>query len=315
MTPSYLHLYQSGELQERIDKAFKLLPSCSLCPHNCGVDRLSNEKGICNTGKHIPVASYSPHFGEEAPLVGQNGSGTIFFGSCNLLCTFCQNYDISHIEAGEVSQCTMEQLAEVMLRLQRKGCHNLNLVSPSHVVPQILDALSIAVSKGFNLPLVYNTSGYDSIETLEILNGVVDIYMPDFKFWYNETAKQYTRAEDYGDVVRNAVKTMYEQVGNLVTDENTIATRGLLVRHLVMPGYLHETEKILNFLSEEISPTCHVNIMDQYRPCGKAEVPIDRCLTGEEFQQALDLADKTDLVQLNKKSLSELLRKLGLKLE
>lgn len=230
----YLTLHGQGKLIDRITEANKRLSPCRVCPRHCEVDRLADEKGICKTGAKAFVSSYAPHFGEESPLVGSSGSGTIFFTNCNLLCLFCQNYDISHLEQGVATDSG--QLASMMISLQRQGCHNINFVTPSHVVPQILAALPKAIEKGLNVPLVYNSSGYDSVETLELLEGIVDIYMPDFKFWNRETAKRYAKAPDYPEEAREALREMHRQVGDLVLDNEGVAVKGLLVRHLVMPG-------------------------------------------------------------------------------
>jgi putative pyruvate formate lyase activating enzyme len=311
MRPRYLKLYETGELQKRIDKSWKMMECCTICPKNCKVNRISDNLGVCGVGKLAPVSSYGPHFGEERPLVGQNGSGTIFFASCNLLCIFCQNYDISHFNEADSQHLTSEDLAAVMIRLQQQGCHNINLVTPSHVVPHILSALPEAIENGLKLPLVYNSSGYDSVETLNLLDGVIDIYMPDFKFWNNATANLYTEAHNYSDVARQAIKTMYAQVGNLSMNDHDIAQRGLLIRHLVMPDHLDETSEILKFIATEISSTCHVNIMDQYRPCGTAVSPIDRPLSNKEYQTALNFAKPTGLIQLNEMRLADLLRNLS----
>jgi len=312
MTPGYVRLYATGELDRRICQAQEKMRSCTICPHHCGVDRLAGEKGICGVKALAPVCSSGPHFGEEAPLTGKHGSGTIFFGGCNLLCSFCQNFELSHYQEDSCNALQPEELADVMVSLQEQGCHNINLVTPSHVVPQVLAALPSAIGKGLRLPLVFNSSGYEEREALELLNGVIDIYMPDFKFWKNDTAKKYTKAENYGDKTRQSLCLMQQQVGDLVTDEDGIAKRGLIVRHLVMPGLLEESRSILYFLATSVSATCHVNIMNQYRPLGEAEAPIDRPLTGEEYQRALEIAGPTELVQLNALGIEDLLRKLGI---
>ncbi len=251
MTKSgYLALHSEGRLDERIAEAQYMLSPCKVCPRRCKVDRLSDEKGICQTGTKAVVSSYSPHFGEESPLVGSGGSGTIFFTHCNLLCLFCQNYEISHL--GQGVETDAGQLASMMVSLQRQGCHNINFVTPSHVVPQILAALPKAIEKVLTVPLVYNSSGYDSVETLKLLEGIIDIYMPDFKFWNSQSAKRYAKAPDYPEVAQKALLEMYRQVGDLVMDEEGVAVKGLLVRHLVMPGGLEETKEILRFLVQEV---------------------------------------------------------------
>ena len=257
------------------------------------------------------VASYSPHFGEEAPLVGDGGSGTIFFCGCNLGCVFCQNYEISR--DGEGTAVGDAQLAAMMLNLQQQGCHNINFVTPSHVVPQILAALDIAAAKGLHLPLVYNTSAYDEETTLELLDGVIDIYMPDFKFWSAESARKYCRAPDYPQVARQAILAMHGQVGNLQLNRAGIACRGLLVRHLVMPGGLEETRAILHFIARKLSEDTYVNVMEQYRPCGEAHryESINRSLRHEEYEQALSIASQAGLKRLDERNWLLLLRKLG----
>lgn len=311
MSPSgYLKLYDEGELQQRIAAARKRLAPCLVCPRKCRVDRLSDEKGICRTGAKAVVSSYGPHFGEESPLVGTGGSGTIFLTHCNLLCVFCQNYEISHL--GEGTETDEEQLAAMMVSLQRQGCHNINFVTPSHVVPQILAALPAAVEKGLTVPLVYNSSCYDSVETLQLLEGVFDIYMPDFKFWTEESGKRFAKAPDYAEKARKAILEMHRQVGDLVLDQEGIAVRGLLVRHLVMPGSLDETREILQFLAREVSPDTYVNIMDQYRPCGRAAdfPPIDRRLQHDEFRQALEMAREAGLHRLDERDWLRIIKRL-----
>lgn len=297
--PGYLRLHQSGELKIRADAVYARLKSCELCPRRCRVNRLNGEQGICRTGPRPIISSYNPHFGEEAPLVGRYGSGTIFFSNCNLGCVFCQNYDISHLSHGiEVSS---EALAEMMLKLQMLGCHNINFVTPTHVVPFILAALGEAIEGGLNLPLVYNCGGYESVATLELLEGVVDIYMPDFKFADKKPAQEYTRAPDYFEVASQALKEMHRQVGDLELDRKGIARRGLLVRHLVMPNDVAGTEKILSFIAEQISPDTYVNIMAQYRPCGQAQnySEISRRITRKEYETALLIARKVGLRRLD----------------
>ena len=308
----YLSLHNRGLLAGRIAEAREMLAPCRVCPRNCKVDRLADEKGICRTGEKAMVSSYSPHFGEESPLVGSGGSGTIFFTHCNLLCVFCQNYDISHL--GQGVETDAGQLAAMMVSLQRQGCHNINFVTPSHVVPQILAALPKAVAKGLSVPLIYNSSGYDSLETLQQLAGIFDIYMPDFKFWTGESGTRFAKAPDYPEVARKAILEMHRQVGDLVVDAEGVARRGLLVRHLVMPGGLEETREIMRFLAREVSAATYVNVMDQYRPCGRADryPPIDRRLTNDEFQEALKLARDAGLHRLDQKDWLRILRKLGI---
>ncbi len=266
--PVYIETHRQGLLKKKIAAAYDILNQCTLCPHNCLVDRHHGEVGICRTGDKPVVSSYGAHFGEEDPLVGRQGSGTIFFTHCNLFCIFCQNYEISH--GGEGEEISFEDLAAVMLFLQKKGCHNINFVTPSHQVYQILEALPLAIEGGLNVPLVYNTGGYDAVETLRLLDGVVDIYMPDFKFWDPEVARQVCTAADYPERSREALKEMHRQVGDLVMDEEGVARRGLLVRHLVLPDDLAGTRECMEFLAKELSPNTYVNVMAQYRPCGRA---------------------------------------------
>jgi len=290
---------KKGLLKEKTDAAFEILDNCTLCPRKCGADRLSGETGVCRTGNDAYVSSYNPHFGEESPLVGSHGSGTIFFTHCNLLCNFCQNYDISHEGYGEA--VSHEVLARLMLSLQQSGCHNINFVTPSHVVPQILSALGIAIEEGLSVPLVYNTGGYDRVETLRLLEGVFDIYMPDFKFWSPEIAESTCDAGDYPEAARHALLEMHRQVGDLVTDESGIATRGLLIRHLVLPRGLAGTREVMRFIAQKISPNSYVNIMPQYRPCGRAAEIKE--LAGypsqEDYETALQAAKEEGITRLD----------------
>jgi len=297
--PVYIDTHEKGLLRKKREAAFKILKSCVLCPRQCKVDRFSGETGICNTRIHAQVSSYNPHFGEEAPLVGQKGSGTIFFTHCNLLCNFCQNYDISHQGMGEA--VSDRELAAMMLTLQQMGCHNINFVTPSHVVPQILSALEIAVEDGLSVPLVYNSGGYDTVSTLRILDGIVDIYMPDFKFWDPEIAEKACDAKDYPDVARNAVSEMHRQVGDLVIDGEGIAVRGVLLRHLVLPRGLAGTRDIMHFIATQVSKNTYVNVMPQYRPCGRAgEIPeLAKGLSTRDFQDALDAAKAEGIHRLD----------------
>jgi putative pyruvate formate lyase activating enzyme len=305
---AYLELYRSGKLRERIEAAVYLLESCSLCPRSCGVNRLTGDVGKCRTPREAIVSSYGPHFGEEAPLVGGHGSGTIFFTNCNLRCQFCQNYSISQLGEGE--KVNKEELADMMLSLQAKGCHNINLVSPTHVVPQILEALEIAVESGLHLPLVYNSGGYDSVETLRMLDSIVDIYMPDMKYDDEETAKELSGIESYPSMNKAAIKEMHRQVGDLKINEEGVAQQGLLVRHLVLPHGLAGTKGIVNFLSREISQNTYVNIMAQYHPCYKAfQIPsLARRISPAEFHEALFLAQEAGLSRLDKARPIEIIR-------
>ncbi len=308
-TAGYLALQQAGELSKRIEQLTTILADCTLCPRRCQVDRLAGEKGFCRTGKNAVVASYCAHFGEESCLVGVSGSGTIFFANCNLGCVFCQNYSISH--QGEGVEVDSGQLAAIMLSLQKQGCHNINLVTPSHVVPQIVAALPVAIAKGLTLPLVYNSSGYDAVDTLRLLEGIVDIYMPDFKFWNRESAKRFANAPDYPDKARKAISEMHRQVGDLQIDAQGLAVKGLLVRHLVMPGGLAETGEIMNFLAK-LSKQTYVNVMEQYRPLYQAGKypPINKPLSPEEYEQAANLAKQAGLKRLEQNGLLYLLKKM-----
>ena len=295
--PAYVSLLKSGELDHRVKWAHRELEHCRACPWECGINRLADEKKVCRIGRYARVASYFAHFGEEDCLRGWRGSGTIFFAWCNLRCVFCQNFDISQADAGvEVSA---EQLADMMLQLQDQGCHNINLVTPEHVVPQIVEALAVAIPRGLRLPIVYNTSAFDSLESLRMMEGLVDIYMPDFKFWDPQKAKRYLKTEKYPEAARAAIKEIHRQVGDLVIDEQGLARRGLLVRHLVMPGFLDDTRQILRFLAEDISPHTFVNIMGQYHPAGKVDAnrypEINRRPGYDELQQAYAFAREVGL--------------------
>lgn len=307
--PSYVDAYQTGRLSNSVKKSYEILQNCRLCPRNCEVNRLKGEKGICRTGSSAMVSSFSPHFGEEDPLVGAHGSGTVFMTNCNLLCVFCQNWEISHL--GEGSEVDSRTLAVMMLRLQRMGCHNINFVSPTHVVPQILDALAYAIEDGLRVPLVYNTGGYDSVETLNLLDGIFDIYMPDFKFWDPEMAGKYLKAPDYPERARDAIREMHRQAGDLIMDENDIALKGVLLRHLVMPGGVAGTREIMRFIAREISSETYVNIMDQYRPCGNARKypPLDRCIKPDEFDDALRAAGEEGIARFNGRQRKYMMRR------
>lgn len=290
--PAYLALHRKGELLKRVKEAVASLADCRVCPRDCGVDRLADKTAACKTGRFAQVSSYFPHFGEEDCLRGWKGSGTIFFSMCNLRCVFCQNFDISQANKGQ--EVGPADLAAMMLELQDVGCHNINFVTPEHVVPQVLEGLVLAVEAGLRLPIVYNTSAYDSMESLRLLDGVVDIYMPDFKLWDPKLTLRYLKAKDYAQAAGRAIKEMYRQVGPLTFDENGLAKRGVLLRHLVMPGLLDETRQILNFLAEEIGPELYINMMDQYYPAGKVTVEkyaeINRRLTSPEFKEAVQMA-------------------------
>jgi len=289
--PVYLSSQKNGSLHDKVVVARRLLGKCTLCPRKCSVDRLSGETGYCRTGRRAWVASASPHFGEESPLVGTGGSGTIFFSHCSLGCIFCQNYDISQGSVGE--PVSDDHLAGIMLALQDAGCHNINLVTPTHVVPQILAALEIAVQGGLHIPLVYNTSAYDRMETIKLLEDTIDIFMPDFKFWESGVAESTCNAPDYPEAAKTAITEMHRQVGDLIVNSDGIAVRGLLLRHLVLPQELAGTREVMKFVYDHISPHTYVNIMPQYRPCGKAEFIKDlgKPLSPNEFKRALKIAE------------------------
>lgn len=296
--PAYLELHQTGELQQRAKAAERLLEPCRVCPRECLAQRLQGETGVCGVAENAMISSYGPHYGEERPLVGTGGSGTIFLAHCNLCCVFCQNYEIS--QEGEGQVVPVRRLAEMMLDLQRMGCHNINFVTPTHQVPQILRALPLAVEGGLQVPLVYNCGGYESLETLRILDGVFDIYMPDFKYGDSEAAKRYSNAENYPEVAKAAFQEMHRQVGDLTLDRRGIALRGLLVRHLVLPNNLAGTGEVARFLAE-LSEDTYVNIMAQYRPCYRAHEypPLARRPTREELEGALRLARAAGLNRLD----------------
>ncbi|UCD39333.1 MAG: radical SAM protein [Fidelibacterota bacterium] len=300
---------RSGELKTRIEEAQHLLTLCHVCAWHCKVDRTAGKEGVCHTGVKARVNSAGPHLGEEDVLRGWRGSGTIFFSQCNLQCQFCQNSDISQSASGR--EVEPEELAVMMLELQDLGCHNINFVSPSHVVPQIMAALLLAAERGLRLPLVYNTGGYDSLEMLHLLDGIVDIYMPDMKYADTDTARRYSKVVNYPEVNQAAVREMHRQVGDLQVDDTGVATRGLLVRHLVLPEQLAGTDKIVQFLAQKISSHTYLNIMDQYRPAYRAsEHPaLARPPTREEYQQACNLAREAGLNRLDdRKPLWRILR-------
>ena len=296
--PSYLTAYKNGALKKNIAIAFDRLAKCDLCPRNCKVNRLAEDLGLCKTGSYAIVSSHGPHFGEERPISGGKGSGTIFFAGCNLLCAFCQNSDVSHGLAGEPAGS--RELANIMIGLQKRGCHNINFVSPTHVVPQILKALPRAIEKGLNIPLIYNTGSYDSVKTIKLLEGIMDIYMADIKFMDNENSKRFCDAGDYVEVMKEAVVQMRRQVGDLVI-ENGIARQGLLARHLVMPNNVAGTAKAMEFLAS-LSTETYVNIMSQYRPWFKADLypEIFRHPSDDEMEKAFIAAKHAGLSRLDR---------------
>jgi putative pyruvate formate lyase activating enzyme len=295
--PAYLALHRSGELAERAKEAVEGLVNCMVCPRECGVDRLADKTATCKTGRYALVSSHFPHLGEEDPLRGWRGSGTIFFTQCNLRCVFCQNFDISQMPSGVETPPT--RLAEMMLELQHMGCHNINFVTPEHVVPQVLEALVIAVEAGLRLPIVYNTSAYDSMDSMRLMDGVVDIYMPDFKIWDEGHALTYLKAKDYPQAAQEAIQEMHRQVGVLKMDEKGIAKRGVLIRHLVMPGDVAGTPEIMKWLAEACSPDTYVNVMAQYRPAGKVKrdkyADINRGVRSDEMEAAYRAATEAGL--------------------
>ena len=301
--PAYMKLFRTGELYRRSREVLRLLENCKVCPRDCEVDRLADETAVCKTGRHAIVSSAFPHFGEEDCLRGWNGSGTIFFSMCNLKCVFCQNYDIS--QDGEGQEAGPEHLAFMMMNLQNRGCHNINFVTPEHVVPQILEALPLAVQLGLRLPLVYNTGAYDSMDSMRVMDGIVDIYMPDFKYWSPELSKKYLKAKDYPEAAQRVIREMHRQVGDLVVDENGLAKRGVLIRHLVMPDSDSDARQIMHFLNHEVSPHTYVNIMSQYRPAGKVNAnkypELNRKIFSEEVGRVYKIAREEGLYRFDKR--------------
>lgn len=296
--PSYIKLLRNGELQKSAESAYGNLLSCTSCPRDCNVNRINGEYGICTSG-HLPiVSSYTPHFGEEPVLSGTKGAGNIFFGNCNLKCIFCQNFEISQNPKVEnLHQVSHERLADIMIELQNKECHNIGLVSPTHFSATILKSIYIAAEKGLCLPIIYNTNGYDSVDMLKLYNGVVDIYLPDFKYGNSEYAKKYSLVDNYFEKTKEALKEMFNQVGDELVYENDVVVRGLIIRHLILPNDLSETEKVFKFIAEELSPNIHISLMSQYYPTNKSfkDILIDRPLRNSEYEKALRLLDKYGL--------------------
>jgi putative pyruvate formate lyase activating enzyme len=284
--PRYLNIKEE-EFDRRIEEAYKLLSPCEVCPHKCRVNRLEGEKGFCRSGEEVIVSSFNAHFGEEPPLVGYFGSGTIFFTNCNLKCVYCQNYPISQL--GNGNKVNLSELAEIMLALQKRKCHNINLVTPTHFVPQILKSLKLAIKMGLRIPIVYNSSGYESVRTLKLLDGIVDIYLPDARYADNRIAKKYSSAPNYFEIMKKALKEMHRQVGDLVTDKIGVARTGLIVRHLVLPEGLSGTKKIMHFIAREISPHSYISLMAQYFPAYQAGQfpPLSRRINRKEYREAL----------------------------
>ena len=298
--PGYLKLEREGELAKREQALWEILASCEVCARGCGANRLGGETGVCSTRARIKVYSAGPHFGEEPELVGSGGSGTVFFSNCNLLCCFCQNWEINH--RGDGQRTSDRELADMMMALQRRGCHNINFVTPSHVVPQIVKAVRIAAAKGLRLPLVFNTGGYDNVEVIKLLDGIVDIYLPDFKYQDGELAAKYSSGvSDYPGIAAAVIKEMHRQVGDLETDSRGIATRGLIIRHLVMPNNVGGTDRLVRWIAEELGKDTYLNLMAQYRPEHKAfdHPAIARRLTREEWKQAVAWAIGAGLTNLH----------------
>tara|TARA_Y100000310_G_scaffold232797_1_gene235647 strand:- start:1701 stop:2669 length:969 start_codon:yes stop_codon:yes gene_type:complete len=310
--PAYLETYESGLLRQKVEEGLEMLAECRVCPRDCEVNRMQDEWAVCKSGRYATVSSYFAHFGEEDCLRGWRGSGTIFFSHCNLKCVFCQNWDISQpAGAGGESaraEVTPVHLAEMMLELQSKGCHNINFVTPEHVVPQIIEALPLAIEGGLRLPIVYNTSAFDSMESLKLMAGVVDIYMPDFKLWDRELARRYLKAVKYPETARESIREMQRQVGDLWLDDRGLAVRGLLVRHLVMPGMKKDSERILTFLARAVSTETYINIMDQYRPAYKvgedSYAAINRPATSAEIRQIYSAAEKVGLHRFDQRRIA-----------
>lgn len=297
-TPSYIKLLENGELQKRADEAYSNLISCTSCPRDCKVNRIAGEFGICTSGSLPIVSSYTPHFGEEPVLSGTRGAGNIFFGNCNLKCIYCQNFEISQNYKTEIlHQVSNERLAEIMIELQKKDCHNIGLVSPTHFSATILKSIYLAAKQGLHLPIIYNTNGYDSVEMLKLYEGVVDIYLPDFKYGNSEYAKKYSLVDNYFERTKEAIKEMFRQVGDELVYDGDVVVRGLIIRHLVLPNDLSDSEKVFKFIAEELSPNVHISLMSQYYPSNKAykDILIDRVIRNSEYEKALELLDKYGL--------------------
>lgn len=296
--PSYIKLLRSGELNTRAEKAYANLASCTSCPRNCNVNRINDEFGICTSG-HLPiVSSYTPHFGEEPVLSGTKGAGNIFFGNCNLKCIYCQNFEISqNPKVEKLHQVNHERLADIMIELQKRDCHNIGLVSPTHFSATILKSIFIAAKMGLNIPIIYNTNGYDSVDILKLYDGVVDIYLPDFKYGNSEYAKTYSLVDNYFEKTKEAIKEMYRQVGDELVYDGDVVVRGLIIRHLILPNDLSDTEKVFKFIAEELSPKVHISLMSQYYPTNKAykDILIDRAVRNSEYEKAILLLEKYGL--------------------
>ncbi len=296
--PSYIKLFESGELKLRVEKALEILRSCNCCPHDCLVDRTNGELGTCFSGALPIVSSYTPHFGEEPVLSGTRGAGNIFFGNCNLKCVFCQNHEISQSYHSEkYHTVTYKRLAEIMLELQEKGCHNVGLVSPTHLSASIIPAIYIAVQNGLRLPIIYNTNGYDSVDMLKLYDRIIDIYLPDLKYGNNEFAKTYSKIDNYFDKAKDALKEMYRQVGDELKYDGDVVVRGMIIRHLVLPNDLADSEPVFQFIAEELGPDVHISLMSQYNPAHKAhkDILINRRIRESEYERTLDLMEKFGL--------------------
>jgi putative pyruvate formate lyase activating enzyme len=294
MVPAYNKSYWDGDLKKSKEKLSILLEKCELCPRKCHVNRLKDERGYCRSGKDLVVSSYGPHFGEEEPLVGSGGSGTVFLTNCNLLCVYCQNYDISHLGYGHPT--SEQKVAEYMIHLQKQGCYNINLVTPTHFTPQLVEVIELAIPKGLHLPIVWNCGGYENVETIKMLEGIVDIYMPDMKYGSGDSAKKYSDAPDYFERCEESIREMHRQVGDLMIEDG-IARRGLLIRHLVLPNNAAHSREVLKFIAEEISRNTYVNIMDQYRPEYKAcdYKELSRRPTLKEHTEVVRIAEELGL--------------------
>ena len=295
MYPAYLESYNNGNLNKVIEKTFKMLESCSICPRRCKVNRIKNEKGFCRTGLKAKVCSFMPHQGEEPPISGTRGSGTIFFAECNMACVYCQNYEFS--QAGEGREVDFDELADFMLQLQGMGCHNINLVTPTHVLPQILKALNIAIAKGLKIPIVYNTGGYELSRIIKLLDGIVDIYLPDMRYADSEMAIKYSSAPDYPKYNQEALGEMHRQVGVANIDNTGIIKRGMIIRHLVLPNHIAGTDKIMEFIADKLDKDTYISLMSQYFPCYKAGQfkEIFRRITYEEYEEAKQTMQKHGL--------------------
>jgi len=295
MYPSYLESYHNGSLKKIITETYRMFGSCEICPRRCKVNRLKDEKGFCKTGLKVKVCSFLPHHGEEPPISGERGSGTIFFSNCNMGCVYCQNYEFSQL--GQGREVEVEELADFMLQLQKMSCHNINLVTPTHVMPQILKALDMAIAGGLKIPIVYNTGGYELAEVIKLLEGIVDIYLPDMRYADSDMAIKYSLAPDYPKYNQDALKEMHRQVGVARMDNYGIIKRGVIIRHLVLPDKIAGTDKIIRFIAQELSPDSYVSLMSQYRPCYQANKfkEISRRLRAEEYEEAKEAMQKYGL--------------------